>query len=277
MVESIGIDDIIEGYEAVLIDAYGVLVHSRGAIEGADEFLDRLRQSDTDYLVVTNDASRRPASCARRYRQLGVDIDAERVLTSGLLISEHLRDCGIVDAPVVVLGTEDSKSYLRDAGYRLVDAEHEFARAVVICDESGYDFVDEVDATLSMLVRALEAGRNVELVCPNPDCLYPKGSESVGFTAGAIAALFETSLRSRFPGRSIQFARLGKPNPALFRRAIDMVKTNDAVMLGDQLGTDIRGARAAGLDAVLVTTGIGELYHNGDVRPDFVLSSLSAV
>ena len=275
--ESVDIDELVDGYDALLLDAYGVLVHSRGPLPGAREFLARLEESTTDYLVVTNDASRLPETCSTRYANDGLSIDADRILTSGLLIVPHLKDRGIDGGPICVLGTTDSGAYLTRAGYELVEPGDDRAQAVVLCDEAGYDFVPAIEQTLSMLVRASDKGRRVELVCPNPDRLYPSGPESVGFTGGAVAALIEDALNARHFDDAAQFARLGKPHPALFERALERFGTNNVAMIGDQLSTDIKGANDFGIDSILVTGGLTRAESIGerrDIQPTYLLPSL---
>ena len=78
-------------YDVLLLDAYGVLVNADGALPGAVAFIDGLNQSDHPYYILTNDASRLPATCAARYNALGVPIPAERVITSGSLIAGYFR------------------------------------------------------------------------------------------------------------------------------------------------------------------------------------------
>jgi ribonucleotide monophosphatase NagD (HAD superfamily) len=126
---------------------------------------------------------------------------------------------------------------------------------VVLCDESGFPFLEVVDGVLSGLVRAFDAGRAVRLVCANPDLVYPK-REGFGIASGSIALVLEAALDLRYPGRARRFTHLGKPFPGLFEAARQRSGTRDMVMVGDQLETDIRGARSFGLDAVLVSTGV---------------------
>ena len=270
-------EEIADLYEAVLLDSSGVLVNEEGALEGAAEFLELLREASVPYLVVTNDASRLPETAARRYQDAGLAIKVDQVLSSGMLVVDELRRCGLDDQPVSVLGPKGSREFLRRAGITLVEPGDDRARALIVADTGDYDFVDAVEKSISMLIRALQKGRPLELICPNPDLLYPSGPDTVGFTAGAITALIEVSVRPRFPGRNIDFSRLGKPHSLLFERAIDILGTRDIVMLGDQLQTDIAGACRVGLDSILLTGDIGDLKRAIDhleVRPTFMMKSL---
>ena len=76
-VPTITIDALLDRYDAILFDAYGVLVHGSGPLPGAAELLTRLNREDRPYFVVTNDASKLPATAASRYQRFGLPIDAE--------------------------------------------------------------------------------------------------------------------------------------------------------------------------------------------------------
>ncbi len=127
----------------------------------------------------------------------------------------------------------------------------------MIGDESGFPFLDTVDTALSTLFKLLDAGRNVHLVLPNPDLIYPSGVDSFGIAAGGVAMLFEAALQRRYRDRAgIEFARLGKPHPHLYEAAMTLCDTRDVVMIGDQLETDIAGANNCGIASALITTGV---------------------
>jgi HAD superfamily hydrolase (TIGR01459 family) len=250
------IDALLERYEVILFDAYGVLVHGAGALRGARELIARMNQEGRRYYVVTNDASKRPATAAQRYQRFGLAIDAAHILTSGMLLPAHFAANGLVGRRCAVLGPSDSAGYVEAAGGAVVPPDEPFD-VLVIGDESGPPFLDWVDAALSSLVASIDAGRPVHLVVPNPDLIYPGGAGGFGFAAGSIANMFEGALALRYPARSdLRFVRLGKPNPPIFEEAMRRAGTSSIVMVGDQLETDIKGARAAGLDAVWIETGV---------------------
>jgi ribonucleotide monophosphatase NagD (HAD superfamily) len=110
---------------------------------------------------------------------------------------------------------------------------------------------------MSSLFASIDAGRDVHLVVPNPDLIYPGPAGGFGFAAGTVANMFEGALALRYPARTdLRFARLGKPNTPIFADAARRAGTASVVMIGDQYDTDIKGARAAGLDAVWIETGV---------------------
>jgi HAD superfamily hydrolase (TIGR01459 family) len=254
-IPSITIDAILDRYEVILFDAYGVLVHAAGALPGAAELLTRLNDEGRSWFIVTNDASKLPATAAARFQRFGLPAEASRIITSGLLLGPHFTQAGLVGRRCAVLGPADSARYVEDAGGVVVPPQEAFD-VLVIGDESGPPFIDWVDAALSSLFRAIDAGRAIHLVVPNPDLIYPGGS-GFGFAAGTVATMFEGALALRYPARAdLRFVRLGKPNAPIFEEAKRRAGSSRLVMVGDTLETDIKGARAAGLDAVWIETGV---------------------
>ena len=254
-IPEVTIDELVERYSALLFDAYGVLSYTVGALPGAVELIDRLNGMGKPYYVLTNDSSALPENRAARYRKVGLNVDSERLITSGSLLKGYFAAQGLCGARCVVLGTEDSAEYVRLAGGAVVSAADGFD-VVVVGDQSGFPFVQGVNAVLSALFRMIDMGDAPRLVLPNPDLVYPN-DVGFGMASGSVALIIEAALRQRYPKReALEFERLGKPNGAIFGEALKFTGTRDMVMLGDTLETDIRGANAFGIDSVLVAGGV---------------------
>lgn len=269
--------ELLDRYPLVLIDAYGVLVDAHHALPGAAELIAHLENTGHPYFVVTNDASRSPAACAARYRALGVPVRGERVITSGLLLGRWIRARNLIGAEVVVLGPEDSERYVADAGGIVVPLTGDTSgvRGLVLADESGYPFLPHLDEAMSLAMRGLDQGTPLALAVPNPDLIYPKGPGRWGMASGTMARAIEGALELRHPGDPhARFERLGKPFPPIFEEACSRGGTRSAVMIGDQLETDIRGANAAGIDSALVTRGVSRAHEAPGARPTWLLPSL---
>jgi len=283
-VPHIAASELVNRYEALLIDAYGVLITHDGALPGSVEFVAHLNRTNKPFFIVTNDASRSPVRSAERYQGLGLQIEVEQIITSGLLLKRHFDAQQLVGARCVVLGPPDSHEYVRNAGGQIVELETaEDADAVIACDERGFDVMPGLDRVLSLLFRRIDRGAPITMIVPNPDLIYPASAGRYGFTAGALALIFETALRQRYADRDdLGFVRLGKPHEPIFEEARRRSGTDHMVMIGDQLATDIRGAARYGIDSALVTTGLtrmdadGEPAHGypADARPTYVLDSL---
>jgi glycerol 3-phosphatase-2 len=252
----ITIEELIAHYPVLLLDAYGVLVNSTSALPGAAGMIDELNRSGKSYYLLTNDASKLPQTAASRFQSYGLEIEPDRIITSGGLLKNYFKAHNLSGARCAVLGPDDSAQYVRNAGGEVVSPANGFD-VVVIGDEDGFPFVDTVDMVLTELFHKIERREKFNLILPNPDLIYPKADRGFGITSGSIALIFEAALQLRYPGRpGLGFERLGKPNADIFQEALRRSGTENMVMIGDQLVTDIRGANAFGLDSVLVGTGI---------------------
>jgi HAD superfamily hydrolase (TIGR01459 family) len=275
-IPTVTIDALIARYDALLLDAYGVLVNKEGALPGAKELIAALNRLDKPYYLVSNTAAHLPEHASARYRRFGLELAPERILTAGLLIKPYFEVRGYAGLRCAVLGPEDSFRYVNGAGARAVSPFEDFD-LVLIGDQVGFPFLDGVDAVLSRLIEKLDLGETVPLILPNPDLIFPKAS-GFGITSGTVALIIETALRQRYPDRAdVAFVRLGKPEPGLFEEAVRRAGTRNVVMIGDQVDTDIRGAAEVGLDSALVTGGVAGRELAAGARPTYRLESLMPV
>ena len=276
-IQNINIEKLTARYSVLLLDAYGVLVHTAGALPGAAQFIDTLNRTKKPYYILTNDASKLPASSADLFQSFGLAIAPDSIITSGSLLTDYFARHQLKDLPCAVLGPEDSARYVELAGGRVVAAQDPI-EVLVIGDESGYPFLETIDTVLSGLFNTFDSGANVHLVLPNPDLIYPKADRGFGIASGSIALILEAALQRRYPCRpELKFTRLGKPHAAIFKAALERSNTMNMVMIGDQLETDIRGALEFGLDAVLVGTGIATILPgevDKSLQPTYYLDSL---
>jgi glycerol-1-phosphatase len=272
--------DLLARYDGVLLDVYGVLMDATGPLPGARELVAELDRRALPYAIVTNDASRSPATYTARFARAGIAVAPDRFVTSGSLLPGYFRDHNLAGARTAVLGTADSVDYVRaGGGVPVALAPGVELDALAVCDDDGYEFLPALEHALSAIVRAVAAGRRPALILPNPDIIYPKTDGELGFTAGAVALLLEAGLARRFPGVELAFVHLGKPEPHLFREASARlgIAPERLVMIGDQLETDIAGAAAAGVATALLA-GISSWDHaraTATVAPRWLLDKLA--
>lgn len=265
-----------------LLDAYGVLVTSSGPLPGAVDLLDRLVRDGRTWLILSNDATRSIETTVDRYRSFGLPVSADRVLTSGALLAGHFEREGLKGARCIVIGTNDSRAYVRSAGGIVVDPDDDTASVCVSCgvsDEGGVPFMDAMNKTISTVLRRLETGQPMRFVLPNPDVVYPTDDRSFALTAGGIAATLQAVIDLRNPDGRHRFEPLGKPYAPIFDAALARVPDVDrrrVIMVGDQLGTDVLGAATAGIDSVLLETGVARRadIDGAAVRPTWLLRDL---
>ena len=271
------LSQLIDGYDALLFDAYGVLVDSAGARPGAKQIIDLLNRIRKPYYVLTNDSSRLPSTSARRFQSLGLDIETERVVTSGILIGPYFRDHDLVRSNCAVVGTEDSIKYVSDAGGRIVTLSDRFD-TLVLGAPPDEGFARGCEAVMNALFRRLDEGATVHLILMNPDLIYPAGPDSFRLGVASLALVIEAALQLRFPERpDTSFIRLGKPYSPIFEEARRLSGTMNMVMIGDSAETDIRGANSFGIDSVLIETGLSKTADSlpSETRPTYRMPSLA--
>lgn len=265
-------------YDGFLLDAYGVLLDKTRALPGAIELLQRLDRDGIPWIVVTNAASRLPETLSIGFQSFGLPVPPERILTSGTLLADPAAAGPLRGQRALVIGPAESRVYAERAGARVAPiSEDAEAEVLIIADQQDLCWPSDLDQALSFMLRRLDAGRPLRLLLCNPDLIYPVGTGQFAFTAGALAALFEAVLHERYPGIALGFQRLGKPGAELFRAAQRRLGVTRPVMLGDQLRTDIAGAAAAGIDSVLVGTGLAASQPLADqaFQPTWQLADLT--
>lgn len=269
--------DLLDRYDAILLDAYGVLCDSLGALPGAASLVAELDRRALPWAIITNDASRLPASVATRLTRFGVTVPASRVITSGALLAPHFRQRGLAGKRCVVLGTADSRTYVEEAGGVVVaptlGGDDPPIEVVVVCDDAIEPFLETIEATISAAVIALDAGVDLALILPNPDLVYPRGPGDWGITAGTIAAMIEAAVQRLRPGAP-HFVGLGKPHAPMYEEARRRIGGGRILAIGDQLDTDIAGALDAGIDAALVESGVSRWRLGLTPVPTWLLSSI---
>jgi HAD superfamily hydrolase (TIGR01457 family) len=231
---------LADRYEAFLFDLDGVLYRGAQAVPGAAAAVRGLRTRGKAIAFVTNNSSATPHEVAGRLRRMGIQARAGEVETSALTTAEVLANRGMTSA--FVIGEEGIRSALETAGVAVVDGEPDAVDAVVVGLDRGADYAKLCSAAL--LVQ-----RGAALIATNPDTTYPAPDGSRWPGAGSLLAAVVAA-----SGASPEI--VGKPEPPIFRAALDRAGGGAALVIGDRLDTDIAGASRLGWDSLLVLTGI---------------------
>lgn len=244
----------------VVLDLDGVVYRGRELLPGSAEFLAWLRERELPFAFVTNNSTRTPGQYVEHLRRLGIAAEEAQVITSALCAAALLRRWEL-RGPVLVVGGEGLRQAVRQAGNALVDEGE--AEAVVV----GLD----TQLTYARLRAACSAlRRGARFMATNLDANLPVEGE-LWPGAGAIVAAIRTAT-GREP------VCVGKPEPYPFQMALERLGTRpqETLMVGDQMATDVVGARRMGMPTALVLTGVAseEDARAGDVRPDLVARDL---
>jgi NagD protein len=222
-----------------LMDMDGVLVREEHAIPGAAEFIARLRETNTPFLLLTNNSIWTRRDLAARLRAGGLDVPEESIWTSALATARFLEDQR-PGGTAFVIGESGLTTALHDAGYTITERNPDY---VVLGETRTYSF-ERIAQAIRLIVRG------ARFIATNPDPTGPAPGGPLPAT-GSVAALI-----SRATGREPYF--VGKPNPLMMRTALNTLEAHseETAMIGDRMDTDIVAGIEAGLETILVLTGV---------------------
>lgn len=272
--------ELIEKYEVILFDSYGVIKNYNGVIEGADVLLRQLRANKRRYRILTNDASSSQEVLSQNFERQGIIIKPHRIITSGMMARNFLLTKQI-NGKVLYLGTHNSSQYILDAHKEALsicdytdDMLHDIG-CLVFLDDEGYKWDTDINKVVNLLRKT-----TIPVIVANSDKIYPVSQNDVSIATGAIAQLVESILDRKF----IHF---GKPDIQMFMYAYDDLLRDDPdlqkqniLMVGDTLHTDILGGTKFGISTALVLSGntsrrnVQVAISSTGISPDYICDSI---
>lgn len=257
---------LLLAFDALLVDLDGVVHLGADVIPAAAPALDKARDAGVGVVFVTNNASQTATDVATRLSGLGVHSSADEVLTSSMVAAAVLARRLPAGSRVLVVGGTGLSGPIADAGLAPVVTAEQTPAAVV----QGWS----PDLTWGLLAEACVALRaGVPWIATNVDRTLPSPRGPLPGNGSMVAAL--TTATGRTP------ESVGKPQPALLATAVERLRAQRPLMVGDRLDTDIAGAVAAGLPSLLVFTGVSRpadaLRATPAERPDYLGADIGAI
>lgn len=259
----------MQAFTTYLIDLDGVIYRGNELLPGAREFVSWLNTSHKKYLFLTNNSFASESEVIEKLGRLGITTNASHVLGAGqatvkLIARRSPR------ANVYLVGEPPMRDMLAQHGLHPLanEAENDPRRVdvVLVGLDRSFDY-----KKLTAAVTAIRAG--ARFVAINRDALLPvAGGYLPG--CGTMVAAIEW-------GSGVTPEVVGKPEPGLFLEALRMLDSQpgEAVMIGDGLDVDIKGAQAAGVHTLLVLSGKDSRadLDKSAIRPEYVYDDIAAV
>jgi HAD superfamily hydrolase (TIGR01450 family) len=258
---------LVDGYDLVILDLDGVVYLGEEPVPGAIEAIERLRRDGPPVVFVTNNASRGADDVAGLLTRLGVAATGDEVLTSAAVAADQLADRLAPGSTVLVVGSDALAAQVRRAGLHPVDSADDKPVAVVQGYAPQVGWTQLAEACLAIRAGASWVVTNADATLPSPRGALPGN--------GALAAALRTAL-----GQEPDLV-VGKPQPTLFTAAAQRTGSRRPLVVGDRLDTDIEGAIRAGMDSLLVLTGVSTAAQARTVapgaRPTYLGADLAAL
>jgi HAD superfamily hydrolase (TIGR01450 family) len=251
---------------ALLLDMDGVLYRGRQVLPGVPEALAALEEAGHELCFATNNGWSSAFEISERLQHMGLTIRPERVATAAWAVAELLQRRWPGVRRPFVLGSAEVARQLRERGMEPVgEDDHRSADGLVV----GLD----LELTYRKLARAQAVGlRGVPFLATDLDGAYPWEESWLPGSGSIVAAVERATGRLATPA--------GKPEPFMYRSLLSGLDASRVpVVIGDNLGTDIRAGRAAGFTTILVLSGIATAEDAAravaEERPDYVVADLA--
>ncbi|MBA0128261.1 HAD-IIA family hydrolase [Haloechinothrix sp. YIM 98757] len=257
---------LLDEYDALLVDLDGTVHHGRRVIPGAAEVFGTARQRGTTVRFVTNNAARSPAEVAERLAGIGVAAEPAEVVTSAQAAAAAVADAVPEGSTVLVVGTTALGDEVSAAGMRVTRTCTDDVAAVVQGHSPSTGWADLAEACQAITAGARWVACNTDPTLPTERGQLPGN--------GAMVAALRTAT-----GLTPTVA--GKPAPLLLDRAARTGGARRPLVVGDRLDTDVAGASAAGMDAMLVLSGVSTprdvLAAGPGRRPTYVAADMTSL
>ncbi len=270
--------------DAILLDIDGTVLIGRNIIGNSVEFIDELHENNTPFFFLTNDGNHSLEEKCSFLNHCGINAVPSEIISCSSVLKKISSDNNYHGKKFFIMGDLGNPPYAAEAGIiecRNIDEINECAG--VINGEGDYDWHNHMEAVLGFFVDHPDA----PYIVPNPDSYWPNSKTGkFGVGAGGQARFIRGLLNEM--GIKIELTYLGKPYTGIYDYTISLLKEKHPDKkidlkriygIGDYLKSDIKGAKAYGINSVLVLSGVTQMQHveTADISclPDMIFDRLS--
>ncbi len=270
------LENILDNFDALLLDAFGVLNVGSSLVPGIIKTLEKARQKNITLMVVTNGASFDSSKKRDQLSSLGLEFSNEEIISSRE-VAEIFLSLNRPKEPLGVLG--NGGSYLNISKLDCIELEPDIdmfdkMNSFILLGTLQWDTIWQ-----EILFNSLKSNPR-PLFVANPDLIAPQDRSFSLEPAYYVSLLLKNGIHLPF--------WLGKPFPTIFELAISRVNElsgrniplSRIGMVGDTLHTDILGANSFGLKSILMTnhgffknTNVGSIIKKTNITPDYIVES----
>jgi NagD protein len=221
-----------------LIDMDGVIYRGHELIAGAERFVQELRRRDIPFRFLTNNSQRTRRDVVFKLARMGIEVEEEHIFTCAMATARYLRQVK-ENGTAFVIGEGGLLTALHQNGYAITDHTPDY----VVVGEGRTFNLELVEAAVRMILSGSKLiATNLDPNCPTPTGLRPG--------CGAMVAMLEAAT-------GVRAFSVGKPSPVMMRAARKELglQTDETMMIGDTMETDILGGVQLGYHTLLVLSG----------------------
>ena len=232
----------IRSKSGFICDMDGVVYHGNKALPGAADLVEWFKREGKRYLFLTNASDKTPFELHRKLQRMGIEVEPEHFYTSALATARFLATQK-PGCSAYIIGDHGLHNALHDAGIFFNDIDPDY---VVVGETDDFRF-EHIKIAMNLV------NRGARLIATNSDITGPIEG---GFKPACKALVASIEVAT---GVSAYY--VGKPNPLMMRTGLEILGTHsaDSVMIGDRMDTDVIGGMEAGMDTVLVLSGVSTM------------------
>ena len=244
-----------------LIDMDGVIYKGKEPIPGAIKFINLLKEKEIPFLFLTNNSQRTSRDVCYKLNSLGFNVEEQDIFTCAMATARYLASIK-PGGTAFVIGEGGLLNELHQHGYSIVEDKPDY----VVIGEGRTIMLEAVDKAVNMVLN----GSKLIATNLDPNCPVDNGKYRAG--CGAFVSMIEFATGKK------AFS-VGKPSPIMMRMARKALQltTDQTIMMGDTMETDILGAGTMGFTTILTLTGVSkiETLNNYGYSPDFIINSIN--
>ncbi len=249
----------IRGKKGFICDMDGVIYHGNNLIDGVLPFVTWLMEQEKHFVFLTNSSERTPLELSQKLKRMGLDVPVEHFYTSALATASFLKN-QCPGGSAYVIGEAGLLNSLYDAGICMNDVNPDY---VVMGDTRTYNF-EKIEKAIALV------NNGAKLIGTNPDITGPT-EQGIMPATGALISPIEIAT-----GKKAYF--VGKPNPLMLRHAMKTLgcHSEETVIIGDRMDTDIVAGIETSTETVLVLSGVTTEKMIGDFpyRPTHIVNNV---
>jgi 4-nitrophenyl phosphatase len=246
-------------YDGYLIDLDGTMYRGSDKIEEAVTFVKQLKERKLPYLFVTNNSTATREQVAKKLNNFDVPCEPDDVITTSTAAASFLSS-QYEGKRLYVIGEEGLFTALEEKGFEIEETNPDH---VIIGLDRSVNYEKFVLACLAVRNGATFISTNGDIALPTERGFLPGN--------GSLTSVITTST-------GVQPIFIGKPESLIVEMALKQlgIEKHEAIMVGDNYNTDILAGIRAGVDTLLVYTGVTKSEHLKEVEhmPTYQINSL---
>jgi len=261
----------MDNIKNLILDMDGVLWHGEIPMPGLVDFFNTLHECGINFVLATNNAAKTPRQYMEKLARFGVTVTEDQVFTSAEATGSYVQERYAVGTAVFVVGDVGLQTAIQTRGFRLLTIDEVMGGETAEFVVAGFN----PNTTYPQLAAgSLLIHKGSDFIGTNPDLTFPSEYGPLP-GAGSILAFIQAAT-------GVEPTVIGKPGPLIFQMAMQKLggTPQNTAMVGDRLETDIAGGKAAGIQTILVLSGISQqkdLNHGNPYQPDRIFQDINSI